>query len=146
MFHLATISGGFTSRWNLVSVPLSVSDRSVASIFPSATSAAYAFDNAYIQHDTLAYGTGYWIKFPTAVLQPLTGVERVTDTIAVRAGWNLIGMISVPVAPSSVETIPAGILASSFYGYEIGYAYASTLQPFRAYWIKCSADGFLILR
>jgi hypothetical protein len=80
------------------------------------------------------------------VVDSLTGDDRLIDTVAVHAGWNLVGMISVPVSAATVETIPPGLLASLFYGYDGSYAVASTLEPFRAYWIKCSADGFVILR
>ena len=126
-------------------LPAGVEDRSVTSVFPTAVSPAYAFENAYVAHDTLFYGVGYWIKFPAAFTDTLEGVARLEDSVAVHAGWNLVGMISAPVDAASVTSAPAGIIASAFYGYANGYAAATTLLPFRAYWVKCSADGVLVL-
>jgi hypothetical protein len=144
--HLQTVTGQFGSRWNLVSIPFSVADRSVATIFPGATSAAYAFDGGYVQHDTLSPGVGYWLKFPSATTDSLTGTERLRDTIAVHAGWNIVGALSVPAAASAAATLPPGLIVSQFYGYDGSYTVASTLFPFRSYWVKVSADGLLILQ
>jgi hypothetical protein len=46
---------------------------------------------------------------------------------------------------SAIETEPSGIIISSFFGYESGYSAVDTLFPGKAYWVKVSQPGILIL-
>lgn len=138
-------------EWNLLALPVTVTDRRRTSLFPAATSGAYAFDPVlgYVPKDTLEYGLGHWLKFPSAQILKLFGMPRLDDTIAVTAGWNIIGSISGPVLVDSVLQIPSGIVASQFYGYGgpgSGYDPATGIEPMRAYWVKASQGGQLILR
>jgi hypothetical protein len=89
-------------------------------------------------------GRGYWIKFNASGTSAITGMPLEADTINVKAGWNLIGSISVQVPVDAVTPINTNI-SSSFYGYENGYATASTIDPGKSYWVKVSNDGTLIL-
>jgi choice-of-anchor B domain-containing protein len=140
-------SGSFavSANWNLVSLPLEMVDASVATVFPTASSAAYAYANGYSTAESLAMGQGYWLKFPGASLVPLSGTELRRDTIDLAAGWNIIGSITVPVDTAGLKTIPAGRLASPVYGYDAGYSIAGSIEPGKGYWVKASATGKLIL-
>jgi hypothetical protein len=129
-----------------VSVPLIVGDRSRSSVFPTATIGAFAFEDGYVQKDSLSYGVGYWLKFPDPVTDTLNGGERVLDSVLVHEGWNLVGTLPDPVPVDSITSVPPGIISSRFYGYEEGYGIADTLLPFRGYWVKTEQDGILILR
>jgi hypothetical protein len=146
LFHLRSLVSQFGARWNLVSVPLIVGDRSRSSVFPTATIGAFAFEDGYVQKDSLSYGVGYWLKFPDPVTDTLNGGERVLDSVLVHEGWNLIGTLPDPVPVDSITSVPPGIISSRFYGYEEGYGIADTLLPFRGYWVKTEQDGILILR
>lgn len=143
-----TQSYSYADRWNIVSVPLAVGDYRTASVFPPAASHAYAFDPVagYVRRDTLHGGSGYWLKFNGVQSIPITGTERALDSISVQPGWNLIGSISAPVPASTVVQVPSGILQSLFYGYTGLYTSVDTLQPGRAYWVKVSAAGVLIVQ
>ncbi len=137
----------FAPQWNLISVPLTLEDSTTAGVFPPAISPAYAFDPraGYVRRDTLRTGSGYWVKFPSEQTVPMTGVLRTRDSVLVVSGWNLIGSLSVSIPVSAIRQVPAGIISSSFYGYEGSYAVADTLQPARGYWVKASAAGAIIL-
>jgi len=124
--------------WNLVSAPRIMEDYSAVTLFPSKISAAYEFDDAYLQRDTLRSGTGYWVKFPGEGLATMTGLGIDSVNVPVHAGWNLIGSVSRPVPVPTSEN-----LASPFYEYSGGYRRADSILPGGGYWIKVFDDGTL---
>lgn len=133
------------SGWNLLSVPRTMGDYSAAALFPDATSAMFAWGTAYEKKDTADNGAGYWVKFASARTIPFEGPSFVTDTVEVRAGWNIVGSLSHPIPADSVTSIPPGIVVSDYFGYEAGYSPAATLVPGRGYWVKVSQAGQLVL-
>jgi hypothetical protein len=60
-------------------------------------------------------------------------------------GWNLIGSISQPVETSTVMQNPPGIVITDYFIYDSGYIPSNTLIPGKAYWVKVSQNGKLIL-
>jgi hypothetical protein len=136
-----------TDGWNMLSVPVTVADLLTPQVFPAAVSPAYTFGaSGYLVHDTLRYGSGYWLKFNGAQGINVVGSVRPTDTIDVSAGWNMIGSVSGPVQVDSIVQIPGGIVTTSFYEFT-GTAYAPTdsIKAMRAYWVKAGAPGRLVL-
>ncbi|TAK61192.1 MAG: T9SS type A sorting domain-containing protein [Bacteroidetes bacterium] len=136
------------ARWNLVSLPCTVTDAGKTTLFPLASSAAMLFNPelGYEQQETLKIGAGYWLKFPSAQTILFNGSPIPTDTINVKEGWNLIGSISNQVPVESIMSIPGGLVTSNFYGYgEQGYAISNTISPGYGYWVKVNQDGELIL-
>ena len=133
-----------TAGWNLVSVPVAVQDRRAASIFPSRISPLFGYLNGYVISDTLAAGAGYWLNLASAQTLQFSGGWITADTVPVRKGWNLIGGISVPVAASSLMSVPAGMTTSPCYSYHGNYQAADTLRPGTGYWIKTDRDGEII--
>jgi hypothetical protein len=63
----------------------------------------------------------------------------------VERGWNLIGAIAESIAAGAVQSVPAGIIASAFFGYDGSYAVASALAPGHGYWIQADAPGEIVL-
>jgi photosystem II stability/assembly factor-like uncharacterized protein len=140
--------GSFVSvnnNWNMVSVPLTVSDSRTRSIFPTAISPAYAYNGGYMPEDTLKNGKGYWLKFNGAQGAPMEGIPRSLDSIAVSEGWNMIGSIGSSVAVSGVASDPGGFITSRFFGYEGNYSATDSIRPGKAYWVKVNQTGKLIL-
>lgn len=133
--------------WNTLSLPLSVADPRRIVVYPAATSDAFAFlvGQGYVRRDTIENGRGYWLKFDGAQNVSITGIPQVRDTLAVMAGWNLIGTIAVPVEVSTIVQNPPGIVQSPYYEYDGSYVPADTLVPGRAYWVKTNATGDLVL-
>jgi len=140
-----TLSLGISSSWNLISVPLTVRNLAAHALFPAATSKAFAYNNTYLQRDTLANGVGYWLKFPGPATDTIIGQRITMDTIPVGAGWNLVGSISSPIAVSAVQSIPPGMITSHFFGYLGTYTVADTIQPGKGYWVKVTGSGSLVL-
>ena len=133
-----------TSGWNLVSAPATAASMAPVNLFPGTTN-PYGYSTAYEPAAALMLGRGYWVRASSAATRSVCGVIAPTLTTPLVAGWNLVGPFDLPVAVSALTTEPAGLVASSFYGYAGGYSVASTLQPGRGYWVKASAAGALRL-
>ncbi|MBI3189394.1 MAG: hypothetical protein HYZ33_01975 [Ignavibacteriales bacterium] len=133
-------------QWNIVSLPVSRNNMMKTTLFPSASSNAFTFTpQGYETRDTLDNGVGYWLKFPSAQTIQLDGYPRLTDTIAIQSGWNMIGSISKPVSVSDIVLEPAELLLSQFFDYTFGYAVSDTMVPGKGYWVKSNTNGSIIL-
>ncbi|MBI3195019.1 MAG: T9SS type A sorting domain-containing protein, partial [Ignavibacteriae bacterium] len=135
----------FNPRWNMLSIPLAVDNDSKESVFPDAVSEAFSFDGQYIPQTTLENGKGYWLKFSDTAVVSIDGYAKNKIVIDVKEGWNMIGSISSNLPVYEIEEYPEGIIQSNFYGYESGYQIANAIQPSKAYWVKVSQNGQLVL-
>ncbi|MBI3189995.1 MAG: T9SS type A sorting domain-containing protein [Ignavibacteriales bacterium] len=142
---MSTSVVSMNDKWNMVSVPLSMSDYNKTSLFPTATSNAFAYEGGYVAYNTLSNGKGYWMKFNGSQSVSLSGFVRSTETVAVTEGWNMIGSISTAIPVEQVSSNPPGMVTSQFFGYDNGYTASSTIEPGRAYWVKVSTSGMLTL-
>jgi len=134
--------------WNLVSVPVTVTDLRTTVIFPSAASQAYEYDpDGYLVRDTLAYGHGYWLKFDSAATVLFGGAPREADTVDIPAGWSMLGSISYAVDTDSILQIPPGNV-QAFFRFQpgVGYLTPADILPGEAVWVRATQAGQLILR
>jgi hypothetical protein len=135
----------YDGRWNLVSVPLDVQDPSAGALFPGALSGLFAYRSGYVGETTAVRGLGYWVRFAAAETVSFTGSPAGPDTVELSPGWNLVGSAPSPLASSEVAQIPPGHIPSGFYAYDGGYAPADTLRPGRAYWVRSTSGGRIVL-
>jgi hypothetical protein len=141
-----TVCVPLQTSWNLASLPVEVANDSSSHLFPDCPGCPFTFipGSGYVQDCRLQRGAGYWLKCSSG--NPcIAGSPVLLDSIAVVAGWNLIGSISVPLSTSAVSTVPAGIINSSFFGFQSGYLATSTVFPGGAYFVKVSQAGVIIL-
>ncbi len=134
-----------STGWNMVSLPLIVTDTRRQTLFPCAVGNVFKYTGSgYVLVDSLVHGIGYWVKLSCS---PVTyiGYFRDLDTIPVNAGWNMIGGISFPVPVSSIGSDPGGIRVSNFFGFTSGYISVDSIKPGYAYWVKVSEPGKLII-
>jgi hypothetical protein len=134
-----------TKGWNLISLPRRPANGLKTVLFPAAISRAFNYATSYHPQDTLASGTGYWIKFPDTATVTISGQPVAADTIPVVAGWNLVGTPTVQVMTSGVVSTPASIINSRFFAYQGRYVPVDTLLPGKGYWIKASQPGSFLL-
>jgi hypothetical protein len=128
----------YESGWNLVSAARK------STVSPTLAS-LYAFERRYERCTKMEFGRGYWAQVDSGVYYEGDPVSA--DTVEVEKEWNLVGSLSEPVDVNTIETQPPGILLSPFYSYDgSGYSMATTLDPGKAYWVKVSQDGEIILR
>ncbi len=134
------------SRWNLVSIPMIVTNNNVKKLFPEANGSAFAYtQTGYQTTAQLINGTGYWLNMDSTSNVIIAGTPFLSDTIHVMAGWNLIGSLTYPVEASTIISIPPGIQTSTFFQYNQGYISTDTIHPGKGYWIKVNQSGTLIL-
>jgi photosystem II stability/assembly factor-like uncharacterized protein len=133
------------SGWNLLSVDLTVPDPRKNILYSTAISDAFTYSHGYITRDTLMNGVGFWLKFRYPQFITLSGDTIIADTFDVKAGWNIVGSISNPVAVSSVTELPDSIVTSEYYGYHSSYFITDSVKPRQGYWIKARTDGKLVL-
>src|SRR5262249_15830437 len=86
-----------------------------------------------------------WMKFSSVDSTVITGSPVIAETVAVSQRWNIIGSLSSPIAVSSITSMPPGILTSTVFGYSDGYFIADSIRPGKAYWIRTTQSGSLIL-
>ncbi len=140
-----TVDRTSAAGWNIVSLPVLTGDAATATLFGGALTPAYGYTNAYLPEDTLENGKGYWVKFNAGEDLAYGGLSVLRDTIDVAAGWNLIGSVSVPIAASTVPSIPPSSIETPFYAYDGGYTVATELEPGLGYWVKSSQTAKIIL-
>ncbi|MEK7496598.1 MAG: T9SS type A sorting domain-containing protein [Patescibacteria group bacterium] len=105
----------------------------------------YAYERGYKHYDTMETGKGYWYKMIDSNLiyfgQPFDEA-----TINLLPKWNIVGGISYSVAVGDL-IVPSNITLGNFYGYtnQYGYQVADTLKPGRAYWVKSSDTGQVVV-
>jgi len=88
---------------------------------------------------------GYWLKFDTAQIVSIPGIVIDKDTVTVNAGWNMIGSISDTISITCI--VPLGTtVQSSYFGYTNGYVASDIILPGKAYWVKVSTAGQLVLK
>jgi hypothetical protein len=132
--------------WNLVSLPMRVSDGRVAAVFPLYNGSFYQYTNqGYSASGQLSHGTGYWMKNASMAAFDISGEAVTAETIGVAQGWNMIGALSVPVPVSAIMSTQQGFVTSQFFGYGNGYVGADTLLPGKGYWVKVDAAGMLVI-
>ncbi len=139
-----------TIGWNMVSVPLYLCNFAKTAVYPAANSGAYSYSpsSGYTVQSTLSNGVGYWVKFNSGVTNSYNGLAVTAFTIAIKNGWNMIGSLSPSssaFSTSSITTVPPGIITSKFYGYNGAYVASTTVEPGKAYWVKCNAVGTITL-
>lgn len=134
-----------TGKWNMISIPLEIPDNRKTTLFPTSTSQAFAFNGSYVPKDSLTHGAGFWLKFDTSESITLVGERIDDDTIEVKAGWNLIGSTVDTILTTCIIFLSTTI-ESPFFGYDNGYTQSDAIAPGKAYWVKVSDDGQLILK
>ncbi len=143
----SSVNVSVSSNWNLLSLPVSGSDVSVADAYPTAQNGvAYSFEtNGYQQQTSLTSGIGYWMKFPSSTTQSVSGMLLTSQAIFVREGWNLIGSISSSIPVATITSNPPGIVTTQFFGYNGAYNESNSIEPGNAYWVKVNQAGTLTL-
>ncbi len=143
---VSSVAYSFADSWNMISAPFDqVTNPTVSALFPGATSKAFIYNGAYALRDSFNHGDGYWLKFGGSQSGTVIGCLKLLDTLNLRHGWNLIGSVADTVPIASIVTIPPSIITSNFFGYSGSYQIVTSIEPGKAYWVKTSSSGQMIL-
>ncbi len=138
---------GVSEKWNLLSVPVKVTNFAKTNLYPTAISSAFSFNSTggYTTKDTLDNGIGFWLKFDFNEGVFFEGTSLNEVTIDVEEGWNIVGSITSSIAVAGIASNPGGIVTSQFFGYDNGYFNEDTIQPSKGYWVKVNQAGTLTM-
>ncbi|OQY27235.1 MAG: hypothetical protein B6244_11240 [Candidatus Cloacimonetes bacterium 4572_55] len=134
--------------WNLIGMPLALSDNSYSAVFPYAVTAPYSYSSGeYSQSDYILPELGYWLKSDADTTVQMIGCPDYIYSLYLTIGWNLI---SPPVCNNniSVQNIedPEDIIGTVYcFTDSAGYESVSTLYSGQGYWILASGDGDIVL-
>ncbi|MBS1518940.1 MAG: T9SS type A sorting domain-containing protein [Bacteroidetes bacterium] len=131
------------SGWNMISIPISLSDMNPSVIFPGAASPAYYYNNGYVSTNVLQISKGYWVKFNNPGSYFVTGIPLSPKNINVVSSWNIIGPFDENIPVNNIVTVPSGLLSSNFFEYNDAYYIEDTLKAGKGYWIKSNANGYI---
>jgi len=79
--------------WYLVSLPLTVADSSLATLFPTALGAFAWENNQYVSADTIGVGRGYWLSIPGPTAAVIQGDSVGQFSGHFMPGWHIIGSV-----------------------------------------------------
>ena len=79
--------------WYLVSLPLTVADSSVSTLFPTALGAFGWENNRYVRATTMRTGRGYWLLIPAPTTAVISGARLTQFRAHYLPGWHLIGSV-----------------------------------------------------
>ena len=139
-FNVAVAAG-----WNIVGLPLDVSDSSAAALYPShMTNTLFSYDGTYQMETHLTPGEGFWLNFTEMQSIPISGEARNSIAIDLDAGWNMISGPSCNVAVSAISD-PGGIIVGSIFGFDGVYNTVTTINQGSGYWVNASTAGTITL-
>jgi len=121
--------------WNLISLPVTPVDSSLATLFPDAT-IAYEFDNVYKKVNRLKPGIGYWITVPSNKAYIISGQDYKYCSVTLSKGWHLLGAVNDATLPA---TDPPGAIAV-IYSFSDTYSVATEFIAGRGYWVKIEEE------
>ena len=132
--------------WNLVGLPVVVSDPSQIEVFPgSIQSTMYGYDGSYYSTATFTLGRGYWLMFGGETNTQITGTENSSAVVQLNEGWNLISGSSSSVYTLNIVDLENLIIPDTIYGFSESYIQTDVLTPGYGYWLKSSGDGVIII-
>ncbi len=114
---LVTTSHTFSKGWNLISVPITQANASVAAVIGDNLISYLLYNysgGAFTNADSVIAGKGYWLGIENVGLVDVTGTPKTTNfTETFTAGWNLLASPYVRSFPKSKIEFKRGSLTVS---------------------------------
>ena len=132
--------------WNMLSLPLIVSDSNYLTLFPNANPGTlFGYSNEYFSSETVGSCSGYWLNFIAPETVEVCGSDRTECTINLNAGWNMIGGPNCNIPLGSISDPGGIIIPGTIYEYSDGYFSATSIDATKAYWVNTNAAGTITL-
>lgn len=139
---MITVQSELYQGWNLISIPVELTDMSVSNIFNGSNVTVFGYDDIYQSVDELQMGNGFWVKMPAGETHSWIGTDY-TNSIQLSEGWNIVGTFDEDVPVNNLVTDPTGILESNFFEFDGDYVIPDTLKVGKGYWIRAGQAGVL---
>ena len=132
--------------WNLVGLPLNVSNPEVTNLFPqSIEGTLFAFEDTYVISNTLALGEGYWLRFENEGNTVITGYPIPSLELELTEGWNMISGISLSYEVNLIVDPFGIIIPETFFGFDETYIQSEVMEPGKGYWVRTIQAGIIYL-
>ncbi|HWG90856.1 MAG TPA: NosD domain-containing protein [Candidatus Thermoplasmatota archaeon] len=119
--------------WNLVSVPIALSNRTPEAAFGPAVEAVYEWNgNRYALATEILPGRGYWVLVAYPSSAQFVGYPVENLTLELQAGWNLVG---VGRGAATLTNAPAHVVRTVWSWNATRYVDGTLLLPGRGYWV-----------
>ena len=142
-----TITLYHQNGWNLVGLPLMVTQIEWEFVFPDAVEGTlFSFDGVYMEETHFQNGNGYWLRFNDAGGTTIAGTSINELTINLHEGWNLITGGSISFDILYLQDLDGIIISGTIYGFNNGaYINTESIEPGKGYWIKTNGSGSVTL-
>ncbi len=136
----------YTDGWNLLGLPLAVSNASYSFLFPeSVEETLYSYNGGYSSESELIMGNGYWLRFSNEGSSTISGSPINELTLVLNGAWNLISGISVPVSVYSILDPDSIVVPNTLFGFTDMYSESEIIIPGEGYWLRAFQDGEITL-
>ncbi|MFQ5583448.1 MAG: hypothetical protein ACE5GL_03320, partial [Calditrichia bacterium] len=131
-----------TAGWNLIGLPLQVTNSFYLSLYPSALNGTlFRFDGTYIAEDSLDLGLGYWLRFAADETFTVAGSPVNSLNLNMMNGWNMISGPTCDVALADVTDPGNIIIPGTLFGFNGTYVLTDSLKKGQGYWLRTNAVG-----
>ena len=144
------ISIRIPAGWNMVSMPAMSTYNSTSAVFPGAAGIFTwnATSRSYYVPTTIEPDKGYWIAVTEDTTFFVGGTPIEIWTTDIKAGWNMIGSVSINtsmVDPN--DTRDGSIIPTAYWWDPVSRAYTTTtdINPGKGYWAASIQDCTLTL-
>ena len=137
-----TFEQAIQAGWNLIGLPLEVSDNNYLSVYPNVVpNTFFRFAGSYVAEENLSTGVGYWAQFGSSETQTVSGTPITSVNLNLQAGWNLIAGPSCSVPAASISDPSNIIVPNTLFGFSGSYTAATQVEQGRSYWIQANSAG-----
>tara|TARA_Y100001934_G_scaffold280852_1_gene388719 strand:- start:126 stop:2120 length:1995 start_codon:yes stop_codon:yes gene_type:complete len=141
-----TVDIDHMSDWNLVGLPVSLSDTDQTLVYPNAIEGTlFSFSDSYELQENLVEGLGYWLRFPSSGLTTLTGDPITSLDLSLQSDWNLISGLSSSIEISGIFDPEGIIIPGTIFGFGESYELSDIIEPGKAYWLRAVTSGEVYL-
>lgn len=137
---MATFNLSLNQGWNLISVPINTTNKSISYLFAEKNISIYGYNDSWFVPYEIDYKLGYWVKANESQHIRLSGLEVTENITGFNNEWSLIGY------PSLNETlIRSFVNNSNVYSYNGRWGVynpqrssnsLNRFKPGNGYWIK----------
>jgi hypothetical protein len=105
----------------------------------------FQFGEGYENVQEISPGIGYWLRFYNDGQTIIEGYVIPELVVTLNENWNLISGNATEIPVTSIIDTEGIIVPNTFYVYDEGYVNAETLLPGRAYWMRATESGTIII-
>jgi hypothetical protein len=145
----ATVELSLAAGWNMVSVPLLLSNAATTEVF-SGVAAVYTWDpvqKAYVMPSTIEPWRAYWVAAIEPTTLTVNGPALTSYVRTLTPGWHMLGSVYGTTATlSPLRSAPLGGMLSLAYRWdpvEKTYVSSTDLEEGFGYWIAATQDCLL---